>query len=114
LANLVIAVLSRNIVGNDVIETLGLLLAADSRFNVWYGAGAGGGRTGRELAAIRADGLDGLRKVYEAWKILDASFDTGDRRTFEERYSALLEELRCALRATCARMGETIADFGDL
>lgn len=112
--NLAILMLSRDIIGNDIVEALGLYLAADSRFNVWYGEGAGGVRTPREMAELRASDLENLRRVYEAWKVLDEQFDTSEREMFDVAYSTLLGALRSAVEDMCRLMGESLADFGNL
>jgi hypothetical protein len=107
-SNLAIMILARDIVGNDVVEALGLYLAADAQFNLWYGKGAGGGnRAPSEMARIRESSEENLRRVYEAWRRLDECFDSGDRESFEELHFAFLSQLRIAVGETRLHMDET-------
>jgi hypothetical protein len=112
--NLAIRMLSSNLIGNDSLEALGLYLAADARFNVWYGQGAGlPNPTGRELVELMVFRMDVFRRVYEAWcGLADSAADGGP--SSGAAYEALLGALRTGVAEICARMGESLADFGDL
>jgi hypothetical protein len=115
LGNLAREMLKSRFVGNDLIEGLGLYLAADARFEVWYGEGDGyDNPTGLELAQVRIFGMDVLRRVYTAWKRLEDAGNRGDRPNTDAQYQELLGELRSAVSETCSRMGESLADFGNL
>jgi hypothetical protein len=111
--NLAILMLNNKSVGNDIVEMIGLFLAGDARFNVWYGEGAGKVKpSGRELAELRVFSAEILHLVYEAWTTFDSESRQG--RVSEEVYGGLLNALRSAVTDTCARMGETLANFGTL
>ncbi|MBQ1052384.1 hypothetical protein KBX50_28525 [Micromonospora sp. C51] len=112
-SNLAMLMLPAPTIGNDVVEVLGLYLAADARMNVWYARGAGKSKpTGRELAEIRSFSMEILWRVYEAWKRLEDVARMDDREDFDESYRALLGTLRQAVSEVCSRMGESLADLG--
>jgi hypothetical protein len=110
--NLAMLMLPNNAVGHDLIEILGLYLAADSRLNVWYAKGAGKAKpSGMELAAIRVFSADLVHLVYDAWK----AFESESRNGFpvsEQTHGALLGALSSAVFEICSKMGETLDDFG--
>ena len=111
MSNLAIAMLRSLRIGNDTVEALGLLLATDARFNVWYGEGAGKeDPSGRELAEIRAFSMDLLGRVYDAWV---AHRDNPSEVT-KDTYAALLSTLRAETINMCSLMDVTFADFGNL
>jgi len=115
LTNLAIRMLSSDVVGNDIAESVGLVIAADARFSVWHGEG--GGRktpTLRELADLRVAGSEIFHGIYVAWKELEGLADGGDRVARHSAYQALLHELRKATIGYCAMMHETLGDFGNL
>lgn len=114
LTNLAIMVLASNLVGNDVVESVGLLIAANARFNVWYGEDTGGRRTPLELAEMRAANSEIHRGVYVAWKDLETLAEDEDQNQWNSAYMAFLHEIRTATMKYCQTMHETLADFGNL
>jgi hypothetical protein len=111
MSNLAIMMLRSPRIGNDTVEALGLLLAADARFNVWYGEGAGKENpSGRELAEIRAFSMDLTGRVYDAW----VAHRDSPREVTRETYAALLSTVRAETLNMGSLMDETFADFGNL
>lgn len=81
--NLATMMLPSPTIGNDVVEVLGLYLAADARLNVWYSRGAGSSNpTGRQLAEVRAFSMEVLRRVYESWKRFEDAPSCGRSRRY--------------------------------
>ncbi len=111
LSNLTIAILPSLRIGNDTVEALGLLLATDARFNVWYGEGIGKENpSGRELAEIRAFSMDSIGRVHDAW----VAHRDNSSNVAEDTYANLLSTLRAEALSMCSLMKVTFADFGDL
>jgi hypothetical protein len=110
--NLAILMLANSAVGNDIVEMLGLYLAADARLNVWYAEGAGKIKpSGSELAEIRVLSSNLIRRVFDAWKVFEAESIHGGPVS-ESVYRSALEALGSAVSDICSRMGITLAELG--
>jgi hypothetical protein len=112
--NLAVSMLANDIVGNDITEAVGLYLAAYARFNVWFGGGAGGGKSPVELSVIRAWSSEHSKSIYEAWKNYELAYFEFRNEDIEVYYGRLLTLIKAVVGEYCDIMGESIADFGDL
>lgn len=112
--NLSVAILSNDIVGNDIVEAVGLYVAAYARFNVWYGSGAGGGKSHVEMLDMLGWSSELSRSIYEAWNDYRRGRDSGAREELDRSYLGLLSAIRLAVKNYCDVMGDSVTEFGDL
>ncbi|MGW0871748.1 hypothetical protein ACWD3Z_14825 [Streptomyces sp. NPDC002740] len=65
--NLVILMLSSEMLGNDMVELLGEFIAEDARFNSWIGSVGKRELSVRDLAECSVLVRECTRSIYEAW-----------------------------------------------
>ncbi|MGW0933828.1 hypothetical protein [Streptomyces sp. NPDC002666] len=82
LTNIVIAMLSSEMLGNDLIEIAGELQAEHARFNRWMGALAKSSLSLEETFRLNAAANDAVRRVYEAWISYSTLFEEGQRKVW--------------------------------
>lgn len=106
-ANLFIAILASEKVGNDVHEAVGELIAEEARFNVWYATAVNGKVPPERQAAVHAISRDVVQRIYEPWAAFmracaaerEATERAGDYIPLADvEYNAILEALRSVRR----------------
>ena len=96
--NLAVMLLRSEIIGNDLLEQVGILLAEWARFEVWI-AQAQPPKSFREKLLLSQLKDSGIRSVYDAWVVFSATFvrSGGLQGTYEKERVALSGALRSAI-----------------
>ncbi|MEV6595572.1 hypothetical protein AB0M36_01760 [Actinoplanes sp. NPDC051346] len=108
--NLTIKMLASQILGNDLIELVGMLIAESARYSIWFGSEAKAKvSSNKELAVLSMLGYEQARLVYDAWLPYSSSFGSsgGLVGSYEEERSRLRDSLLNAV----SKLSETRKKF---
>jgi len=98
--NLLIQMLSSQVLGNDAILLVGRLIAEQALFSMWFGAEAKKSGTPKELALLTVKSSAVTGRIHGAWQAFVTAFEGSSRLagSAEEERLALLETLRTGIR----------------
>lgn len=108
--NLTIKMLASQILGNDLIELVGMLISESARYSIWFGSEAKMKvSSNKELAILSMLGYEQARLVYDAWLQYSSSFGSsgGLVGSYEEERSRLRDSLLNAV----SKLSETRKRF---
>ncbi|GGS04803.1 hypothetical protein GCM10010269_49700 [Streptomyces humidus] len=103
--NLVLLMLSSEMLGNDLVELIGEFIAEDARFNSWIGAAGKRELSMRQVAECSALLRECTKSIYEAWCDFSQAHERAqraagsalpERRALFDNLKSASEELRNA------------------
>ncbi|MBY8343996.1 hypothetical protein LXH13_00540 [Streptomyces spinosirectus] len=77
--NLVLLMLSSEMLGNDLVELVGEFIAEDARFNSWIGAEGKHELSMRQVAECSALLRECTKSIYEAWHDFSLVYERAQR-----------------------------------
>ncbi|MFC4529280.1 hypothetical protein [Sphaerisporangium dianthi] len=105
LRNLLIQIMIDGLVGNDVLEQIGELIAAQARFNRWVAVEGKRTLGTGELLARSTLGSESARGIHAAWAAFYPVREHLEAEGHEERYRELLDALRSSVERFVSACG---------
>jgi hypothetical protein len=90
--NLMIDIITSNLIGNDIIETAGKMISAYAALNNWIGSGGARGTGFEGLATLEAEMSYVARDIHRAWVAFRDAFAPTRRVGVAEAEEAALRQ----------------------